>query len=110
MAQPETVLVGQVTRALERIGCLVVKQHGSAYSSKGFPDLVVVRPGGLTIFLEVKLPGRSDGPAGNGLSAAQVSWARRLALVDAPWAMVTSADEALDAVRAAKLRRREVGE
>lgn len=92
-AQPETLVVGAVARRLERMGCLVVKMHGSAFSSRGFPDLLVIRPDGLTVYLEVKVPGRTDGPAGNGLSAAQVGWARRLARQGAPWGVCDNPDD-----------------
>lgn len=104
MAQPESIVVGAVSRRLEREGCLVVKMHGSAFSSRGFPDLLVVRSDGLTVFLEVKVPGRTDGPAGNGMSAAQVSWARRLARLGAPWGVCDNPDEASRIVHGAKYR------
>lgn len=94
MAQPESLVVGAIGRRLESLGCLVVKMHGSAFSSRGFPDLLVIRPDGLTVYVEVKVPGRVDGPAGNGLSAAQVSWGRRLRRVGAPWGWADSPDAA----------------
>lgn len=74
----ESRVVASITRALERSDCIVVKMHGSAFSRAGFPDLLVIRPDGVTCYLEVKQPGRTDGPAGNGLSALQVRWLRRL--------------------------------
>lgn len=92
--QPESLVVDAVARRLERRGCLCVKMHGSAFSSRGFPDLLVVRADGLTVYLEIKVPGRTDGPAGNGMSAAQVGWARRLARQEAPWGVADNADDA----------------
>lgn len=92
--QPETKVVNAIAARLERAGCICVKMHGSAYSSRGFPDLLVIRPDGLTIYLEVKVPGRTDGPAGNGMSAAQVGWARKLARQRAPWGVADNPDDA----------------
>lgn len=96
MSQPETVVVGSIRRALEARGCLVVKMHGSAFTRKGFPDLLVVLPGGETAYLEVKVPGRTDGPAGNGLSALQVRWLRVLAEQGARCGHASSVAEALE--------------
>lgn len=87
-------MVDAVVRRLERRGCLCVKMHGSAFSSRGFPDLLVIRPDGSTVYLEVKVPGRVDGPARNGMSAAQVGWARRLARQGAPWGLADGPDAA----------------
>lgn len=80
MAQPESVVVAAIVRALEARGCIAVKMHGSQYMPKGFPDLLVVKPGGAMVLLEVKVPGRTDGPAGNGLAAVQLAWLWRLAV------------------------------
>lgn len=93
MTQPETLVVGAIRRHLGGpkgdgrggLGCLVVKMHGSAFSREGFPDLLVIRPDGLTVYVEVKVPGRVDGPLGNGVSAAQASWGRRLRRQRARW-------------------------
>lgn len=80
MAQPESRVVKRISDALEDRGCIVVKIHGSQYMPKGFPDLLVVKPGGAVVLLEVKVPGRTDGPAGNGLEAVQLAWLWRLAM------------------------------
>lgn len=74
----ETVLVGKIRKALEAQGCIVVKMHGSRFMPEGFPDLVVIGPDGSTCFLEIKVPGRTDGPESNGLSAMQLWWLRKL--------------------------------
>lgn len=93
MAQPETIVVGAVSRHLEKLGCLVVKMHGSAFSRKGFPDLLVIRPDGVTVYLEVKVPGRRDGPLQNGVSAAQLSWGRKLRRANATWGWAATPEE-----------------
>lgn len=79
-AQPETVVVRAIRRALVARGCEVVKMHGSQYMPEGFPDLLVIRPDGVVAFVEVKVPGRTDGPAGNGLSRMQLWWLLKLAV------------------------------
>lgn len=76
--QPETRVVAAIVRMLEAADCVVVKMHGSAYMPGGFPDLLIIRPDGETVYLEVKVPGRTDGPAGVGLAAAQLGWLWRL--------------------------------
>lgn len=89
MSQPESRLVERIRAALEAHGCVVVKIHGSRYMPEGFPDLVVVcgpdtvgaageSLAGRTAFVEVKVPGRVDGPAGVGLSAMQLRWLWKL--------------------------------
>ncbi len=87
---PETLLVGEIRQSLEAAGCIVLKIHGSKYMPAGFPDLVVVRPDGRTVFVEVKIPGRTDGPAGIGLSAIQMSWLWRLGVQGASCGWVDS--------------------
>lgn len=98
MSQPETQVVNAIRRELERRGCVVVKMHGSAFSRKGFPDLLVVRGDGVTVYLEVKVPGRVDGPAGNGLSALQLRWLRVLEGQGAPVGWADSVDGAVAVV------------
>jgi hypothetical protein len=94
MSQPESRLVDKIRRRLEQAGCVVVKIHGSQYMPEGFPDLVVVRPDGVTCYLEVKVPGRTDGPAGVGLSAMQLRWLWKLAAQGACCGVVMSVAEA----------------
>lgn len=92
---PETRLVGRIGDALEARGCIVVKIHGSRFMPKGFPDLVVVRPDGTTCFVEVKQPGRTDGPAGDGVSAIQLSWLWRLGAQGTPVGYADSVEDAM---------------
>lgn len=102
MAQPESILVGQVIRRLAGprgdgtggLRCLVLKLHGSEYGRAGVPDLLVIRPDGRMALVEIKLPGRTDGPAGNGLSALQLRWLRVLAMRGAICGVACSPDEA----------------
>ena len=76
--QPESRVVRDIRKALEARGCIVVKVHGSRYMPLGFPDLLVVVPGGETCYLEVKVPGRTDGPWGCGVDVAQLRWLWKL--------------------------------
>lgn len=104
-AQPETVVVRAIRRHLggedgmgagddPGLGCIVVKNHGSEFSKEGYPDLTVVRPDGLTVYIEVKVPGRTDGPLDNGVSAMQWKWGRRLLARGARWGWATNPQEA----------------
>lgn len=100
--QPETKVVDAIRTHLGGksgmgkggLGCVVVKMHGSAFSRDGFPDLLVIRPDGVTVYVEVKVPGRTDGPLGNGVEPAQLAWGRRLSRQGAVWGWATSAAEA----------------
>lgn len=100
--QPETRVVVAIREHLGGksgmgrggLGCVVVKMHGSAFSRDGFPDLLVIRPDGPTVYLEVKVPGRTDGPLGNGVEAAQLAWGRRLRRQGAAWGWAASPAEA----------------
>lgn len=96
MAQPETRVVHAIRRMLEDAGCVVVKIHGSQYMPEGFPDLLVVCPWGETVYLEVKVPGRTDGPWGNGLQPMQLRWLWQLG---AQGARVSYADNPVSALR-----------
>lgn len=95
---PETRIVKKITEALEARGCIVVKIHGSAYMPKGFPDLVVVRPDGVTAYVEVKQPGRTDGPQGNGVTMKQCEWLWRLGEQGCIVGWAASVSEALGVV------------
>lgn len=55
MAQPETLLVGQITRAIKKRfpSAMITKLHGGPYQAAGLPDLVVVIDGRIYGF-EVK--------------------------------------------------------
>lgn len=95
---PESKVVKACRLALEARGCIVVKMHGNQYMPEGFPDMLVVRPDGQIALIEVKQPGRTDGPAGDGLAALQLRWLRELACRGA---ICGSCDSANDAVRIA---------
>ena len=106
MAQPETNVSNAIRRRLGGpkmdgtggLRCITVKMHGSAYTRKGFPDLLVVRPDGVTVYLEVKVPGRTDGPEGDGLSPLQLRWQRELAKRGAIVGHADSIESALEVV------------
>lgn len=108
-SQPESVVVDAIRRHLggpephlgmgwAGLRCICVKMHGSEYSREGFPDLVVIRPDGVTVFLEVKQPGRTDGPLRNGVSAMQFKWGRRLMEKGAIWGFASDPQEAENVV------------
>lgn len=109
VAQPESLVVSAIVHALggrdgmgtgsnPGRGCLCVKMHGSVYSRTGFPDLVIIRPDGVTVYLEVKVPGRTDGPLRNGVEPAQLSWGRRLRKRGAIWGWADSVASAISVV------------
>lgn len=95
MAQPETRVVAAIRRALEAEGCIVVKIHGSQYMPEGFPDLLIVCPWGETVYLEVKVPGRTDGPWSNGLQPMQLRWLWKLGQAGARCSYADSPEGAL---------------
>lgn len=98
MDNPETKVTKKIKLALEKRGAIVVKLHGNQYTRAGFPDLLVIAPGGRVAFVEVKVPGRTDGPAGNGLSALQVRWLSRLSGMGHRAGHAATPDEALAVV------------
>ncbi|MCK9444985.1 MAG: VRR-NUC domain-containing protein [Tissierellaceae bacterium] len=57
MAKPESNLQTKIRKALESKGAWAVKFHGSPFTKKGTPDLLVCYRG-LFIGMEVKLPGK----------------------------------------------------
>lgn len=108
--QPETLVVKKIRAALEARGALVVKIHGSQYMPEGFPDLIVVLPPrlrwldagspagwlpGESVFIEVKTPGRSDGPWACGVSLMQLRWLWKLGAQGARCTIAESAAEAV---------------
>lgn len=105
MTQPESRVVDAIRRRLESAGCIVVKIHGSRFMPEGFPDLVVVcgpdtvgaageDVAGRVAFVEVKVPGRTDGPGGCGLSTMQLRWLWRLGSQGAVCGVASSPAEA----------------
>ena len=55
MANPETVLVNKIIKALKQRGGFWFKVHGSAFQTSGIPDIVGCYQGRFIGF-EVKLP------------------------------------------------------
>lgn len=93
---PETRVVHAIRAALELRGCIVLKLHGNRYMPSGVPDLLIARPDGCTVWLEVKQPGRTDGPQGDGLSALQHRWLAKLGALGVPCGHAESVAEALE--------------
>lgn len=50
----ESAIIAKAKKMLEESGCIVVKTHGNAYFPVGFPDLIIIRPDGVTAFVEAK--------------------------------------------------------
>lgn len=74
MAKPEpseASIVRRIKTALKDAGWRVWKNHGSAYSEPGLPDLMAIRDGKF-VAIEVKRP-RSG-----RLSAAQTRWIKKI--------------------------------
>lgn len=86
----EKTIVNAITAALKRRRVYVIKMHGSAYQVPGLPDLWCVVDGRL-VCLEVKQPGQNP-------TVRQVYEMGRLRAAGAVVAVVTSVDEALEAV------------
>ena len=92
----ERVIVGQIVERLKAEGyAFVCKTHGSAYQISGLPDLLVIGHSGRFVGLEVKRPeiGR--------LTAIQAATLNRINHAGGYAAVVTSADEAVQAMRSA---------
>lgn len=68
------------------LGWLPLKQHGSAFSLAGIPDVLAIR-GGRAAWLEVKRPGQKP-------TEIQIVRHQQLRDVGCPVAVVRSADEA----------------
>jgi hypothetical protein len=70
------------------MGWFCMKQHGSAFSRLGTPDLLCLRPGRRAVWLEVKQPGKRPTPI-------QMSMMRTLEMkAGTPCYVVTSRHEA----------------
>lgn len=52
----EARIVANIMAEARRLGWWVMKNHGSAYSVKGLPDLLAIK-GGKSAWMEVKVPG-----------------------------------------------------
>ena len=88
MAQPplEKTIVARVMEQARAMGFWTMKNHGSAYSVKGLPDVLVVKHG-RAAWMEVKRPG--EGP-----TRIQLHVMRQLAAAGCPVAVVHSAADA----------------
>ena len=93
----ETAIVTKIRSRLQGLGCWVVKLHGSSSQQRGLPDLIGCYNGRMFAF-EVKRPGLV--PTGLTLQARTLM---EIASSGAITAMITSPEEALDALRAAGL-------
>lgn len=51
---PEARIVAKIRQQLTSLGWYVWKNHGSAYSHAGLPDLMAIKPGWPLIAIEVK--------------------------------------------------------
>lgn len=99
MSQPESRLSRKIQTAIRARGYFCFKVHGSEFMMAGLPDIIVCAAG-LFIGLETKMPGkRDDVSPRQALVHEQIRAARGSAIV------VTSVDEALDAIDAAIAKR-----
>lgn len=88
----ERQVVAEIRSALRSLGWIVWKNHGSAYTEAGLPDLMAVRRGEF-IAIEVKRPG-----ARSRTTQSQRRWIRRLGREGVLAIVATSADEVILAV------------
>lgn len=88
MAKPplEKTIVARVMEQARGLGWWAMKNHGSAYSVKGLPDVLVVK-GGRAAWMEVKRPGEHP-------TRIQEHRMRELANHGCPVAVVHSAADA----------------
>lgn len=86
----ERDIVAKIRKELQRRGWTVWKNHGSAYSEVGLPDLMAVHRGEF-IAIEVKRPGSKT-------TAPQRRWLRKLAEQGILAIVATSAQEVVDAL------------
>lgn len=90
----EAALTNKIRLALKGDGCYVFKARGDPRQTKGIPDLVGCRRNDGKFFgLEVKVPGRE-----NTLTPNQAENLKRIRRAGGIAAVVTSREEALDAV------------
>ena len=98
MAQPETILVGQIRRAVQRVHptALIVKVAGGPYQSAGLPDLLVILDG-RAYGLEVKKQrqGESEQHARGRATLRQESVLDKIRAAGGVAAVVLSVEEAL---------------
>lgn len=99
MAQPETLLVNEIKRAVKRTHptAMIVKLAGGIYQSAGLPDLLVVL-NGRAYFFEVKKQrlGESEQHARERATLRQEARLTKLREAGAVAAVVLSATEVLD--------------
>ena len=82
----EKTIQQNIVRELRARGCLVYKFD--AASQRGVPDLLVIKPGGTVVFVEVKRPGK-------GLTRQQALHHTRLDTLGANVCVVRSVVQAL---------------
>lgn len=88
MAQPplEKTIVARVIEQARGMGFWTMKNHGSAYSVKGLPDVLVIK-GGRAAWMEVKRPGQHP-------TRVQEHLMRQLSAAGCPVCVVHSAADA----------------
>jgi Holliday junction resolvase-like predicted endonuclease len=67
----EATVIKKAREILEKEGCIVVKTHGNAYFPIGFPDLIIIRPDGITAFVEAKASGEQP-------DSIQLEWLKNI--------------------------------
>jgi Holliday junction resolvase len=92
MARLERTIVAKVLDEARRLGWWAMKNHGSAYSLKGLPDVLVIK-GGRAAWMEVKRPGHDA-------TRVQEHRMRELAKVGCPVTVVRSVGDAREFLEA----------
>lgn len=92
----ESSIVSAIRRKILADGWWSLKIHGGAFTTAGIPDLICIRDG-VTVFLEVKQPGKRPTPIQRAMMARITKEAK------VPCFVVTSADESRLILRAAYL-------
>lgn len=84
----EKTIVANVMAAARQRGWWAMKQHGSAFSVAGLPDVLVIKDG-RAAWMEVKRPGETP-------TKIQFHMMRVLAEAGCPVVVVTSAGDAIE--------------
>lgn len=97
--QNESKLSTTIVNALNARGHCVFKHFSGVYSSLGITDLLGCRNDGLSVFLEVKQPGKEI----TGVSAVQAAFMQRVIKATNGRAIVAVVSSVAEAIRVVEL-------
>lgn len=109
MPHPETILVGRIRAEIldHWPDAWLVKTHGSAFSTSGLPDLIVlVRSAFVALEVKAVRAGETQQSAVRRATEAQRLTLKKIATCGGVGAVVTSVDQAVEVVRRALVLRK----